>query len=270
MAAPYFFASRALTALALASLLLALPTFGNSKPGLERWIEDFEWTESGWKVNGWEVTQDVECDPNQCVMRTSRCIAKCMDECESLDRSWCDERCRCTRQTRRFTPRRATAPAPSKQRQPPPAPAPPTAASPPPPGLSAMQAEALEAHNGYRRAHGVPELEWSAEVAKSAQAHADRCVFAHSVGSGYGENLAWGHAGIGKAITDWYNEIGLYNFNRPGFSMGTGHFTAMVWKATRRLGCAKGNCPGQNLWVCQYDPPGNMMGAFPQNVPPPL
>jgi len=52
--------------------------------------------------------------------------------------------------------------------------------------------------------------------------------------------------------------------------MGTGHFTAMVWKATRRLGCAKGNCPGQNLWVCQYDPPGNMMGAFPQNVPPPL
>ena len=256
MAAPYFFASRALTALALASLLLALPTFGNSKPGLERWIEDFEWTESGWKVNGWEVTQDVECDPNQCVMRTSRCIgewlrhiplppekkekkkiqpatapdlharsplhptlqssAKCMDDCESLDRSWCDERCRCTRQTRRFTPRRATPPTPSKQRQPPPAPAPPTAASPPPPGLSAMQAEALEAHNGYRRAHGVPELEWSAEVAKSAQAHADRCVFAHSVGSGYGENLAWGHAGIGKAITDWYNEIGLYNFNRPG------------------------------------------------------
>ena len=38
----------------------------------------------------------------------------------------------------------------------------------------------------------------------------------HSVGSGDGENLAWGHAGIGKAITDWYNEIGLYNFNRPG------------------------------------------------------
>lgn len=76
MAAPYFFASRALTALALASLLLALPTFGNSKPGLERWIEDFEWTESGWRVNGWEVTQDVECDPNQCVMRTSRCIGE--------------------------------------------------------------------------------------------------------------------------------------------------------------------------------------------------
>ena len=76
MVAPYFFASRVLTALALASLLLALPTFGNSKPGLERWIEDFEWTESGWRVNGWEVTQDVECDPNQCVMRTSRCIGE--------------------------------------------------------------------------------------------------------------------------------------------------------------------------------------------------
>ena len=81
--------------------------------------------------------------------------------------------------------------------------------------------------------------------------------------------LLRGHQDIGKAITDWYNEIGIYSFHSPGFSMGTGHFTQMVWRQTRSLGCAKGKCPGQSLWVCQYDPPGNMMGAFPANVPPP-
>ena len=52
--------------------------------------------------------------------------------------------------------------------------------------------------------------------------------------------------------------------------MATGHFTAMVWRATTELGCALGSCPGQRLWVCQYNPPGNMMGAFPANVPRPV
>jgi len=140
----------------------------------------------------------------------------------------------------------------------------------PQPDLSAMASSALALHNKYRESHGVPPLKWSAAVAKSAQAHADRCVFAHSISSPFGENLAWGHDTIDRAITDWYNEVGLYNFAAPGFSMATGHFTAMVWRATAELGCALGNCPGQRLWVCQYDPPGNMMGAFPANVPRPV
>jgi hypothetical protein len=41
------------------------------------------------------------------------------------------------------------------------------------------------------------------------------------------------------AAKGWYNELYSpgYNYNRPGFTSGTGHFTAMVWKSTRELGC---------------------------------
>lgn len=80
--------------------------------------------------------------------------------------------------------------------------------------------------------HGVPALVWSETVANSAQTWADKCIFQHS-GYGYGENLAWGHQSIEEAIADWYNEIHSYNWYNPGFSMGTGHFTQMVWKTSQ-------------------------------------
>jgi uncharacterized protein YkwD len=137
-------------------------------------------------------------------------------------------------------------------------------------GLTPFQQEALDSHNQYRLKHGVQELTWSPTVAQSAQAHANKCVFAHSQGSGYGENLAWGHQSIGAAIKDWYDEIHQYNYYSPGFAMGTGHFTQIVWKTTTELGCARGNCPNMNLWVCQYNPPGNYLNQFHENVPPPL
>ena len=42
---------------------------------------------------------------------------------------------------------------------------------------------------------------------------------------------------IGKVSTDaWYNKVKKYNYNRPSFSMGTGHFTQLVWKSSRCLG----------------------------------
>jgi hypothetical protein len=40
-----------------------------------------------------------------------------------------------------------------------------------------------------------------------------------------------------KAITQrWYDEIKLYKWNNPTFSTATGHFTQVVWKASRELG----------------------------------
>jgi hypothetical protein len=60
--------------------------------------------------------------------------------------------------------------------------------------------------------------------------------------------------------------------------METGHFTQMVWKNSKRIGCAwntntcKSN--GMNFYklVCEYDPPGNIVGGnyFKDNVPKPV
>jgi hypothetical protein len=76
---------------------------------------------------------------------------------------------------------------------------------------------------------------------------------------------------IGAEATDaWYNEIKLYNFYRPGFSMDTGHFTQVVWKGSQKVGVGFAiTGDGKSLYVvAQYSPPGNYQGQFGQNVLP--
>jgi len=139
------------------------------------------------------------------------------------------------------------------------------------PALAAdIEGPMLNAHNAARAKHGVPPLSWSASLAKAAQAWADRCVFEHS-NTNYGENLAQGtgeYSGA-DAVNDWYNEISAYDFNNPGDSEATGHFTQVVWKETKKVGCGVAQCSDGALYVCNYEPAGNMQGAYPDNVLPP-
>ena len=53
-----------------------------------------------------------------------------------------------------------------------------------------------------------------------------------------------------------------------GFSADTGHFTQVVWRGTREVGCGHAQCNGNDIWVCQYDPPGNFEGQYQQQVLP--
>ena len=122
--------------------------------------------------------------------------------------------------------------------------------------------EALAAHNGFRRQHGAVELQWSDKLEAEAQSHADRCLFEHL---GPGENLGRGHESMTALTNAFYGEISNYDFGNPVFALNTGHFTQVVWNSTTRLGCALG-CDKFKLWVCRYDPPGNVRGQFPQNV----
>jgi len=134
----------------------------------------------------------------------------------------------------------------------------------------------LQTHNNYRTLHGVPAVTWSETVAASAQDYADTCPSDHS-GSGYGENLAWAsyNMGVSSVVQMWYDEEPDYDYDNPGFSSETGHFTQVVWKATTEIGCAfatgcDSNWPYMaNAWVCQYNPPGNYIGQFAENVFPP-
>jgi uncharacterized protein YkwD len=138
-----------------------------------------------------------------------------------------------------------------------------------------MQA-VLDETNRYRAMHQAPPLTWSSTLAGEAQSWADRCVFEHST-MGNGENLyaASGSFNGATAVTSWYDEIKSYNFNDPGFGMDTGHFTQLVWKSTRQVGCAVKFCSyladafsDAYFLVCEYSPPGNMQGEFAQNVLP--
>lgn len=73
---------------------------------------------------------------------------------------------------------------------------------------------------------------------------------------------------MGTQTTDlWYNEISSYDFNNPGFSLTTGHFTQVVWVATNKIGCGIDiSSSGKIYGVGQYTPPGNYLGQFQTNV----
>ncbi|KAM7175731.1 Golgi-associated plant pathogenesis-related protein 1 [Macrochelys suwanniensis] len=141
--------------------------------------------------------------------------------------------------------------------------------------------EVLKTHNDYRKKHGVPPLKLCKKLNSGAQQYAGTLastrVLQHSPESSNGkcgENLAWAsYDQPGKEVAErWYAEIKNYNFQNPGFSSGTGHFTAMVWKNTKKMGVGKAAAnDGSTFVVARYDPPGNVVnpGFYEENVLPP-
>jgi hypothetical protein len=75
-----------------------------------------------------------------------------------------------------------------------------------------------------------------------------------------------------SSVDLWYSEINSYDFDAPSWNGGVGHFTQVVWRNSKQVGCAVASCSGQDLWVCQYSPPGNwnvdQPGELANNVPP--
>lgn len=150
-------------------------------------------------------------------------------------------------------------------------------------GLSDADA-ILKAHNYLRCLHGQVDLAWDAAVATNAQTAADQsCAVdqlthsdSYSMTPPAGENLALGASSPDAATVAWYNEI-----IEPGYAAGdwgdeavadgTAHFTALIWNATTKLGCA--NCmtaQGKKVWACQYAGQAPNMGdqaKWLQNVP---
>ncbi|KAK6531977.1 hypothetical protein TWF694_003140 [Orbilia ellipsospora] len=132
----------------------------------------------------------------------------------------------------------------------------------------------LKMHNDVRALHGVPPLTWSQDLVNYGQSHSQHCVYGHSrtlQQDRIGENILQGGGDpvqMGRQL--WYeNELRQYNFNNQGFSMATGHLTAMIWKSTQEVGCSMQKCGYQNIVKCNFRPQGNMQGAFPANVFPP-
>ena len=138
-----------------------------------------------------------------------------------------------------------------------------------------MAQQIVDAHNQVRAKHCAAPLTWAPKLAQVAQRWANAlrdkgCAFGHSNGS-YGENLAAGTTGMLDAeavVKMWYDEVAHYKFPDGGFSMETGHFTQLVWRGTTQVGCGRSQCKGMDIWVCEYDPPGNWEGQYRDNVRP--
>ncbi|MBK9190753.1 MAG: hypothetical protein IPM77_04140 [Crocinitomicaceae bacterium] len=128
----------------------------------------------------------------------------------------------------------------------------------------------VERHNYYRQKVGAPDIHWSEELAAYAQAWADKlaknCQLQHSNGE-YGENIYW-HSDVSneEAVIDyWAEEEKYFNHKNTTYISGrshkSGHYSQVIWAKSTKVGAGVANCKGGGqIWVCVYDPAGNVIG----------
>lgn len=140
------------------------------------------------------------------------------------------------------------------------------------------------AHNRVRRTVGAPPLVWNETLAASARRWANACVdrvapagmIDHnpdrdaSLGQPVGENIYATTAPKADpvvAVQGWAGEAKFYDRARNACAGGMcGHYTQLIWAATREVGCGIGHCPRleySTTLVCDYAPAGNIIGERP-------
>jgi pathogenesis-related protein 1 len=150
-----------------------------------------------------------------------------------------------------------------------------------PPPTAAFARQIVDAHNAVRASVPrpadyagawvpIPPVEWSDEIALTAQAWADtlretkKCGLVHS-DTNYGENLAGGkEMDAAHAVKLWASEGPRYTYKpRYEWDIPTGHYTQVIWRRTTHVGCGIATCGKKAVIVCRYSPPGNHIDRAP-------
>lgn len=156
------------------------------------------------------------------------------------------------------------------------------------------QTAILAIHNRERTAVGTPNLVWSASLAADAATYLDKMVAQNggmifssdppgapdgsmlrhdpNIPSGQGENLAFkadAASRVNNVNTPSVESL-LQGWVKEKPYLG-GHYTQMVWKTTKEVGCATATVRGMTQGMhgvavylnCRYSPPGNFVGQKP-------
>ena len=133
-----------------------------------------------------------------------------------------------------------------------------------------MAHDILAAHNAIRARVDIAPLAWSRRLAARAQDWADHLLadnqFAHRPDSPYGENLfeiRGANATSAQVVQAWAGESRNYDYKSNRCRGMCGHYTQIIWRDTKEVGCATARRSGREVWVCNYDPPGNWFGQRP-------
>jgi hypothetical protein len=175
------------------------------------------------------------------------------------------------------------------------------------PGETGIFVGMTAAHNAIRAGLDLdpplPDLTWNQSLSDFAQQWAN--TLANDTNCGtifhrdqrmYGENIAFsGIKGAGtimyppeEAVESWAAEVLCWDYGTilgngqptpssescdskciaDQHSSGCGHYTQLVWRNTREVGCGYATCVDDNgfsdgVWVCNYSPPGNFVGQAP-------
>ena len=143
-----------------------------------------------------------------------------------------------------------------------------------------VDARLLAAHNRERSTLGIAPLAWDARLAADARAYAAQLARTNSFGHSeqdddapVGENLFAGTTGYyapEAMVGAWVEEKKHYkpgifpNNSRTGNLEDVGHYTQLMWRDTRSVGCAvvAGRQDLEYL-VCRYTRVGNVEGERP-------
>ncbi|GEN10836.1 Cysteine-rich secretory protein family protein [Myxococcus fulvus] len=151
--------------------------------------------------------------------------------------------------------------------------------------LSQFAQDMLTGHNATRAsAQPTPSpalepLGWDTGAEDVAKAWAANCKWGHNPNRGpYGENITAAtpnSMSTLEVVEGWSSEASDYNYANNSCASGKacGHYTQVVWRNTKRVGCATVTCtenspfgsrfPTWQYWVCNYAPPGNYTGQKP-------
>ncbi len=137
----------------------------------------------------------------------------------------------------------------------------------------------LTSHNAERARLGLPPLKWNPALARDAGAWAKvllaRGELRHAspdARKGHGENLWMGTAGAwdAKGMVEMFLDerrhfrfAAFPNVSLTGHWPDVGHYTQIVWRDTREVGCAIDRAKGLDVLVCRYYPAGNVLGQKP-------
>jgi uncharacterized protein YkwD len=158
--------------------------------------------------------------------------------------------------------------------------APPALAAEAPRASVPLADDMLAVHNELRAEFGQAPLQWDAALEADAASHARLLASLDRMAHGrdkpgaepQGENLWMGSRGAFTArqmAGSWAEERSEFIAGRfPDVSrtlgwQEVGHFTQMIWHATRRLGCALASSERHDFLVCRYTPAGNYEGENP-------
>ena len=150
----------------------------------------------------------------------------------------------------------------------------------------------LDSHNSLRSRLGVPPLRWSSRLESRAAEWANflttegNCIpktrgliSLPGYKNGLGENVQRiepelfgdGRTEVAEidensVVLGWAQQGVDYNYkeNKCRVDKTCENYTQVVWRDSQVLGCAAASCPDSSqIWVCNYDPPGNFLGQKP-------
>ncbi|MET1755596.1 CAP domain-containing protein [Novosphingobium sp. RD2P27] len=137
----------------------------------------------------------------------------------------------------------------------------------------------LAAHNRERHAMGIEPLKWNPALAASARQWANHLAstgqFKHAperIPDPQGENL-WagtkGYFSLEAMVDGWVREKRHFrpgtfpNNSTTGRVEDVGHYTQLIWRRTRQVGCATARGHEEDVLVCRYSEAGNYLGETP-------